>query len=132
STTAGATFSWGTSDGHILSGGNTATPLVDQPGTYTLTVTDPVNGCSSSAAVVVTQDLTKPDVSAGAAPAPLTCTTTQVSLNGSSTTTGAAFSWATTDGHIVSGANAATPLVDAPGTYTLTVTDPAGGCSSTA
>src|SRR5207245_8291910 len=93
---------------------------------------DPANGCTSTASVAVTQDTTKPNADAGAAPGPLTCTTTQVSLSGSSTTAGATFSWATSDGHIVSGATTASPTVDQAGTYTLTVTDPATGCSNSA
>ena len=61
----------------------------------------------------------------------LTCTTTTVVLGGSSTTTGATFSWSTTGGTIDSGGASATPTVSAPGTYTLTVTDPSNGCTST-
>jgi hypothetical protein len=48
------TFSWSTLNGNILSGGNTLNPIVNEPGTYTLTVLNIINGCSSTASVVVT------------------------------------------------------------------------------
>ncbi|MEW5797314.1 MAG: hypothetical protein AB1772_13295, partial [Candidatus Zixiibacteriota bacterium] len=132
STTPGATFSWVASlGGNIVSGASTATPLVDAAGTYTLTVTDPVNGCTATDVALVTLNVTPPNANAGPDKV-LTCTVTQVNLAGSSTTPGAAFSWvASGGGNIVSGATTATPLVNAVGTYTLTVTDPANGCTAT-
>ncbi|MGH7491848.1 MAG: T9SS type A sorting domain-containing protein, partial [bacterium] len=131
STTPGATFSWVASNGgHIVSGANTATPLVDAAGTYTLTVTNPANGCAATDVAVVTRNATLPNVNAGADKV-LTCSTTQITLSGSSSTPGVTFSWvASNGGHIVSGANTATPVVDAAGTYTLTVTNPANGCTA--
>ena len=126
SATVGATFSW--AGPGIVSGGTTATPTVNQPGTYTLTVTDPANGCTATATANVTQDITPPNANAGT-PQVLNCTTTNVSLNGSSLTAGTTFSWAGPG--IVSGGTTATPTVNAPGTYTLTVTNPANGCTAT-
>ncbi len=132
STTPGATFSWAaTLGGNIVSGATTATPLIDAAGTYTLTVTDPANGCTATDVALVTLNVTPPNANAGPDKV-LTCTVTQVNLAGSSTTPGATFSWAASGGgNIVSGATTATPLVDAVGTYTLTVTDPANGCTAT-
>jgi len=131
SSTSGATFSWVASNGgHIVSGALTATPLVDAAGTYTLTVTDPVNGCTAQDVAVVTLNGTAPNVAAGVDKV-LTCVVTQIALSGSSSTSGATFSWvASNGGNIVSGALTATPLVDAAGTYTLTVTDPVNGCTA--
>ncbi|NMC37924.1 MAG: DUF11 domain-containing protein, partial [Bacteroidales bacterium] len=132
STIPGATFSWVASNGgHIVSGDLTATPVVDAAGTYTLTVTDPVSGCTGTDVALVTLNNTPPNVNAGP-DKQLTCLVTQVTLEGSSTTQGATFSWiASGGGHIVSGGSTATPVVDAAGTYTLTVTDPANGCTAT-
>ena len=132
STTPGATFAWVASGGgHIVSGANTATPTVDAAGTYTLTVTNPVNGCTATDVALVTLNNTPPNVNAGADKI-LTCTTTSIALEGTSTTPGATFAWvASGGGHIVSGANTATPTVDAAGTYTLTVTNPVNGCTAT-
>jgi hypothetical protein len=130
SSTPNATFSWSTQDGNIVSGGDTATPTVDKAGSYTLTVTDPANGCTDTDTVEVTLNKTPPQAEAGA-DKPIDCVTGSVVLAGSSNTPGATFSWSTQDGNIVSGEDTATPTVDKPGTYTLTVTDPANGCTAT-
>ncbi|MFM9007027.1 MAG: hypothetical protein ACKORE_00420, partial [Bacteroidota bacterium] len=58
----------------------------------------------------------------------LTCTLTSLTLAGSSTTPGASYSW--TGPGIVSGANTANPTINAAGTYTLTVTSSANGCTA--
>jgi len=129
SSTIGATFSWSTLDGNIVSGGNTATPTVDAAGSYILTVTSSINSCEAMDIAMVTVDDTLPNVNAGADKT-LTCSVTSVILNGSSTTTDASFSWTTIGGNIISGANTATPTVDAAGYYFLTVTDTINGCSA--
>jgi gliding motility-associated-like protein len=121
STTPGATFQW-------TSGPATANYPVTVAGTYTLTTTNPANGCTNTATVAVTNTAIVPDASI-AAPVQLTCTTTTLSLNGSSTTPGVSYGW--TGAGIVSGGSTSTPVVNAAGIYTLTVTD-AGTCTNTA
>ncbi len=132
SSTAGAAFSWAASGGgHIVSGNLTATPIVDAAGVYTLTVTNPVNGCTAIDTANVTLNNTASNANAGPDKV-LTCITTSIALSGSSSTAGAAFSWAASGGgNIVSGGNTATPTIDAAGIYTLTVTNPANGCTAT-
>jgi len=49
-----AQYAWTTADGNIVSGANSATATVDQAGTYTLTVTNTLNGCSGTDIVEVT------------------------------------------------------------------------------
>ncbi|MFM7080316.1 MAG: hypothetical protein ACKOYC_11075, partial [Bacteroidota bacterium] len=62
---AGSTFSWVASNGgNIVSGANTATPVVNAAGTYTLTVTTG-SACSSTDVALVTTNLTAPNVNAG-------------------------------------------------------------------
>ena len=130
SSTLDATYLWSTTTGHIVSGINTLMPLVDAAGTYTLTVFTAGNGCSAKDSTVVISTITPPNVNAGTDKI-LNCTTTQVNLSGSSTTPSAEFSWTVTGGgHIVSGANTATPIVNAAGTYTLVVTNPQTGCTA--
>lgn len=129
STTSGVIYSWATIGGNIVSGGSTATPTVNAGGTYILTVTNPVNGCSAKDTATVMLNNTLPNVNAGLDKA-ITCTTTSVVLNGSSSTTGALFGWATIGGNIVSGGSTATPTVNAAGTYILTVTHPSNGCTA--
>ncbi len=124
-------FAWSSPDGNILSGADTPTPSVDQPGTYVLVVTDNTNGCSASAQVSVLQDILTPAAEAGSA-TPLTCLQPTLSLDGSGSTNGPLFSyvWTTTDGNILSGASSPTPVVNQPGTYVLTVTNSANGCTA--
>jgi len=47
------TYSWNTTDGNIVSGEATLTPVVDAEGTYVLTTMDTNNGCSDVASVFV-------------------------------------------------------------------------------
>src|SRR5690606_32487846 len=98
STTAGATFSWVASNGgNITAGALTATPTVNAAGTYTLTVTDPSNGCTATDFALVTLDNTAPNANAGA-DKELPCGSSTIMLSGSSTTAGATFSWVASNG----------------------------------
>src|SRR6185436_20000656 len=94
------------------------------PGTYSVTATDAHN-CVASGTFTVTEPL---PVNVYAGPDKiLTCSPPTVTLSGSSSSAGAQYSWSTLNGHIQSGATSASPVVDAIGTYVLTVTDN-GGC----
>ena len=50
----GFQYSWTTVNGNIISGANTATPVVDESGIYVFTVTNPTNGCTSTSSTIVT------------------------------------------------------------------------------
>jgi hypothetical protein len=120
SSTTGATASWSGPNGFSST---SFTPSVSVPGTYTLTVAGP-NGCTDSDVVVVNQDITAPNVSAGLDKL-LNCTITSVTLEGSSSTTGATASWSGPNNFT---STSFTPSVSVPGTYTLTVAGP-NGCT---
>ncbi len=130
----GATFNWTAANGgNIVSGSTTLNPTIDAPGTYILLVTDPVNGCTATDSVVVANDATAPMATAGN-PGSLTCAVTQLNLQGNGSV-GANFThnWtAAPGGNIVSGANTLSPVVNAPGVYTLTITNLTNGCTATA
>ncbi len=119
STTAGASFAWS-------NGVNDAANPVTVANTYIVTVTDPLNGCTASDAVVVGIDTTTPNANAG--PDKVLPCVNGVAISGSSTTSNAVFSWSGPG--ISSGANTAVPLVNTIGTYTVLVTDPANGCTA--
>lgn len=124
---------WSTTDGNIVSGSNQFNPLIDQPGTYVLTLTNQGNGCSTSQSVTVTENM--PILSAAIETGgTLDCNTTQLNLDARNSTApaGSTYQWSTMDGNIVSGGNTSQPLIDAPGTYILLLTDPASGCESSA
>lgn len=128
----GVTYQWTTTNGNIVSGSTTLSPVVDQPGEYCLLVTDTNNGCTASDCVIVVQDVVPPNADAGP-DATLNCIVTVVTLSGSGSA-GPEFiyNWNSPNGGlIVSGANIPTPTVNMPGTYCLTVTDSQNGCTST-
>ncbi|OFY60897.1 MAG: hypothetical protein A2Y71_10525 [Bacteroidetes bacterium RBG_13_42_15] len=91
-------------------------------------MTSTANGCTATDAAAVTLNDAVPDAKAGEDKT-LTCSVATVTLSGSSATPGATFSWSGPG--IVSGGNTLTPLVNETGSYTLTVTDPSNGCTST-
>ncbi|MBK8556878.1 MAG: hypothetical protein IPL65_14370 [Lewinellaceae bacterium] len=127
-------YAWSTLNGNILSGNNTLMPLVDAPGNYILTVTDASNGCTAVSSVSIAQNLVSPSLTATSS-GELNCQQTSLSLQANIITAYSgqlAYSWGTANGSIVSGSATATPVVDAPGLYTVTVTDQYNGCSSTA
>lgn len=63
STTPGVTYSW--SGTGIISGGATSSPTVNTAGTYTVTVTDPNNGCTATTTLTAV-NTPGPTASAGA------------------------------------------------------------------
>lgn len=127
----GANFNYNWTGPNIISGANTLTPTVGGAGTYSLVVTNTVSGCTETADVTVTGDLTDPTADAGASMV-LDCTTTSVSLDGTNSSQGGNFTYAWAGPSIVSGGNTLTPEVDGAGTYTLTVTNTNNGCTSEA
>ncbi|MHB9000126.1 MAG: hypothetical protein ACYC9N_11515, partial [Thermoanaerobaculia bacterium] len=124
STTENATFSWSGPDDFTST---QAIVTVTKEGIYTLTVTNPVNGCTATDTVEVKLDQTPPNISAGEDQT-ITCTTTEVTLTGSSTTENATFSWSGPDDFT---STQAIITVTKEGVYTLTVTNPVNGCTAT-
>jgi gliding motility-associated-like protein len=126
SSTSGATYSWAGPGGFTSSGQN---PSATAAGIYTVTVTDPANGCTNTATVTVTSNVALPNVNPGANDTLPCGAGATVNLNGSSSTSGATFSWSGPGGFTSTSQN---PAVTATGTYTLVVTDPSNGCSDSA
>ncbi|MBR9920207.1 MAG: hypothetical protein GYB31_05150 [Bacteroidetes bacterium] len=123
------TYNWTTATGNIISGGDTPTPIVNEPGTYVLTVTNTINGCETTAEVDVTVDANVPQADAGPNQE-INCLNTTVVLDGSDSSVGGSvtYVWVTNDGNITSGANSLTPTVNEAGTYELQVTNADNGC----
>ncbi|MEZ4983886.1 MAG: hypothetical protein R2795_02415 [Saprospiraceae bacterium] len=131
---AGYSFTWDTTNGHFVSGENTLTPLVDEPGVYTLTITNDANDCQSSNSVTVIENATPPVVNI-TPPNVLNCALQTVNIEATASgnnTPAYTYQWSTTNGSFVSRSNTNQPLVNAPGTYIVTVTNPANHCQSIA
>lgn len=106
-----------------------ATISVSTPETYTVTATHPLTGCTEMASYTVTQDLSKPEnvkiITA--------CNGTDAALVASSTTPSTTFNWdkgiqPPPNGTV--GTAFATNPINLSGTYTVTVTLPATGCTT--
>ena len=126
---ASVSYLWTTSNGNIVSGATTLTPVVNQAGTYTLTVTNSLTNCTSVATVTVT-GVAAPVASFTANPSsgtpPLTVNFTNTSSNATS------YSWSFPGGTpaSASGLNATTTY-SVTGTYTAYLTaNNSSGCTS--
>lgn len=119
SSAPGVSYSW-TPGGSTPSG---STTVVSSAGIYTLSITNSTVGCTAIYTVAVSSTIVSPNVGAGSTQT-ITCNTSTVVLNGSSTTPGVTYSWSP------GGVTTPNYSVSATGTYTLKVTDPAG-CSAT-
>ncbi len=124
STTSGVTYSWNPG-GSAPTASSTSVPAA---GNYTLTVTNPANGCKSTSIVNVTSNTTPPTTTATATGA-ISCLATSTSTLSGGTPTAATYTW--TGPGAITGVNSSSATVTTPGNYTLTVTGTNGCTSST-
>lgn len=120
-TPTNVTYVWSTS-------ATTSTISVNTAGTYSVVITDPATSCTTAVTYTVTNNTTAPTATSVASSV-MPCGATTATLNGGSPDPGVTFTW--TGPSIISGSNTSTPVVDQPGTYILTVTNPTTGCTST-
>ncbi|MET3037296.1 choice-of-anchor L domain-containing protein [Chryseobacterium sp. NRRL B-14859] len=124
STTPGATFAYYASQADANAGNANTIPnptAYPSPGGQTVYVLVKNGFCSKVAEL---QLIKAPQMTASIAPpTALTCANSQITLDASASVypTGATFNWTTTGGNIVSGGNTLNPVINAPGTYTLTI-----------
>ena len=127
-TTIGGTgSSIGTGISYLWSNGaTTATQVVNEPGTYFLTVTNTETHCFATDVVLVTQDTLAP-VAQGGADLFLPCNSGQTILNGSATPAFSTLSWIISDTTFFTG----TIFVQDTGTYVLLAENQENGCIGT-
>ncbi len=125
-------YAWSTVNGNIVGPNDVVVAQANAPGTYTLTVLNTANGCSSTATVQVSANTILPNVVAGP-PFTLTCSVLEVTLQAfASTGPQFTYEWtASGGGNILSGANTLNPRVNRAGRYLLTVVNTQTGCSKT-
>ena len=129
SSPSGMTYVWSAPGGSsISSGSNSQNAIGSGSGVYTVNITDPINGCSKTATVIANQNLVIP-VSSASTSGTITCATTTINL--ASTPSGLNYLWIASGGSsISSGSTSQNAIGNGQGTYTVTVTDPINGCSS--
>ena len=124
----GFTLIWQNASGiPVGSGPNFNTSIA---GTYTLVVTNTINGCSSTDDAIVSENNTPPNADAGA-DFIIDCNNISANLDGSNSDMGTGFTlvWQNSSGlQVGTGPNLNTSDI---GTYTLIVTNTTTGCSST-
>lgn len=119
-------YEWTNEAGIVIS--NDMTTNVSTPDTYTLTVSNTINGCTTQSQVIVDQDVDTPVAAAGQGGV-LTCDITEITLDGSNSTgANLAYEWLNESGVVVS-TNVSFPASET-GDYTLIVTNTANGCSA--
>ena len=123
-TTSPVSYNW-TGTG-ISGGATTATASVNQPGTFNYTVTNTNNGCRTTGSQAVTQNTTTPTLTVSPTQT-ITCAAPTVTITGAATPTTSIPSWL---GGVATGANSYTATVGSANTYSLTVTNPANGCTA--
>lgn len=123
STTAGVRYVF---SGNGITAQDTSSATVNQPGVYRVTATG-LNGCVSTTAVTVSQNITVPQALSVAISNPLTCSVSTATLTASSSTTGVTYAFS---GPGITGQGSTTATVNQPGTYTITATAPTG-CTTT-
>ncbi|WET49370.1 choice-of-anchor L domain-containing protein [Chryseobacterium indologenes] len=123
---AGATFNWTTTGGNIVSGGSTLNPVINAPGTYTLTISQvyqPGNvNCTAVATVTVTGNSAPPNPSL-TAPKLKICKGESITLTASG---GATYNWG---GGLPGNGNTQTVSPTVTTTYSVTAIG-ANGCAS--
>lgn len=126
-----AQFVWSTTGGLIS--GDPADPEItaQQGGTYTLTVTDTSNGCSTEESIDIGEDFIFPIVTMGAADT-LSCNVPSVTIEGNAVMPeNATISWTTDSGGLPAGSTILNPNVTEEGWYVLLATHPTSGCITT-
>lgn len=104
--------------------------IAKEPGKYTLTLTDTINGCFTVVTAVVPKDTMAPAVDAGP-DKQITCSDTLITLNGNpSLCDDCLYSWSSPVDNWISAPKSTITLVRDTGLFYLTVTDTLNGCSA--
>ena len=118
--TPGYNFTWSPT-------GSGQNPIGLAAGNYTLSLTDS-HGCVATQSVSVTSNINLPNVSAGTDDTLSCLFNSSLNLNGSSSTAGVNYFWTGPNGF---SSTSPSPNITSSGVYTLSVSNPQNGCSST-
>ncbi len=133
---ASATYSWTAPSTGALNSYTISNPIASGSGIFTVAVTNTVNGCSipsaSQATVQITADAGIPVVSLSSPNATITCANQTPSVSASTTSTPVSYSWTPTAGIVPGTETSQNPSFNAPGSYSVVVTNTNSGCASSA
>ena len=122
-------YNWYDANNNLIVGQNENSLLVDNGGLYYLQLIDTLNGCENTDSVFVESLLNIPS-SQALEDITLFCGETETNLNVTilSNTDNLEITWTTSNGNIISGTTTQNPLVDQPGTYTVSIQNLISGC----
>lgn len=123
-----AIYTWRDENGFIVWEGPIFEP--DFSGTFTLEV-ETTYGCSGDTEIILDEDFTTPEADAGPEKE-ISCKEDLIELDGFNSTQSPAVEYEWTGPGIVSGGNTLNPSVNAPGLYSLIVTNTNSGCTDEA
>lgn len=126
---SGFTAVWTTSDGNMLSPADTLTLLVDQGGSYVLTVTDDLSGCTSEFTALV-EALTDSPTPTIPFPDTLNCLVNTLEILASIPPgfDSLHILWTTANGQILNGMDSLEVTLGKAGTYQIFIQDLSSGC----
>lgn len=124
-------IAWNSIDGNIISEENTLMISVDAPGTYSITITNPENGCQNNASHFVEADQIYPIIDAGENET-IACDENNITLNGSIAANNQTINylWQSEDGHIIENEQSLNPVIEQEGNYFFWATNLGNGCTA--
>jgi gliding motility-associated-like protein len=128
-----AEFSWSTADGQFFGSNSTSSPTAISGGTYTLEVSNPNNGCTTTNTVSIFEDITTPEIELGFASNIISCEFPVVQISGTTINPEGyteLIEWSWSNGGLVD-PFLLEPFAALPGAYSLTVTFEENGCTTT-
>ncbi|MCB0692912.1 MAG: gliding motility-associated C-terminal domain-containing protein [Saprospiraceae bacterium] len=129
STGGNFTGTWSGPFGQVVADLDQAFP-VDQAGTYILQITNNDNGCVRSDTVEVIADQ-QPPIAVLPPGGVLTCKDTLIQVDATLQSSGTfTYAWSTTDGLLTGNVDSSGIGIQAPGQYTLVITDSNNGCTT--
>ncbi|MBI3520963.1 MAG: gliding motility-associated C-terminal domain-containing protein [Bacteroidetes bacterium] len=124
------TYTW-SGNSPVVSGGSTQNPIVNVGDTYSVAITNTVNGCVGNAAITVASNTTAPIVNIAVPSVTTTCANPTVTIAASSTpSTGVTYSWTAPASGSLNNNTISNPIASGSGIFTVVVTNTATGCSS--
>jgi gliding motility-associated-like protein len=123
-------YSWTPSSG--LTGSSVSNPTVSVGGTYSVVITNTVNGCFGNASTTVVSNTIIPTVTISPSSFTTTCTTPTVQLTANTSTNSVNYTWTVPATGTLSNVSSSNPIASGAGIFTVVVTNTVNGCVSTA